>query len=361
VLGLDSEVEVLLPFPSASWSTTARPDEVAKAAGQDGYLRARMPLAYAPKELDDFGRYAAQVVRHYRGRAPRAVTHYQILNEPVYTSYALPRQFGYALGDYLRLLAAAHRAMKAADPQCRVVGGISANLEAGLTRDFITQGGLQFVDVFDLHMYDPARPAESFEDAFRSLAALMRAHGGPKPVWITEWGCYADDDPPCVPQTVGDATMNRCRWPSERAAAEHIVKFTAVGFAHGLRKIFFHAGTCGPINGPDAGGVLFEYGGTPRKMYAGMAALSRLLGVPEECAGTVARGDLRAYVFRVPGRAVAIAWCGDEAPRTFTRPAGVQVFDVMGNELPAREVRLNSSPIYLRAPQADTLKEMLAR
>ena len=77
----------------------------------------------------------------------------------------------------------------------------------------------------------------------------MRAHGGPKPVWITEWGCYADDDPPCVPQTVGDATMNRCRWPSERAATEHIVKFTAVGFAHGVRKIFFHAGTCGTING----------------------------------------------------------------------------------------------------------------
>ena len=117
--------------------------------------------------------------------------------------------------------------------------------------------------------------------SFRSLEELMRAHGGPKPVWITEWGCYADDDPPCVPQTVGDATMNRCRWPSERAATEHIVKFTAVSFAHGVRKIFFHAGTCGTINGADAGGVLFEYGGAPRRMYAGVAALTKLLGVPE--------------------------------------------------------------------------------
>ena len=78
----------------------------------------------------------------------------------------------------------------------------------------------------------------------------MRAHGGPKPIWITEWGCYADDDPPCLPQTVGDATMNRCRWPSERAATEHIVKFTAVSFAHGVRKIFFHAGTCGTDQRP---------------------------------------------------------------------------------------------------------------
>ena len=53
------------------------------------------------------------------------------------------------------------------------------------------------------------------------------------------------------------------------------MKFTAVSFAHGVRKIFFHAGICGSINGPDAGGVLFEYGGTPRRMYAGVAALTK--------------------------------------------------------------------------------------
>lgn len=50
-----------------------------------------------------------------------------------------------------------------------------------------------------------------------------------------------------------------------RAATEHLVKFTALSFAYDVRKIFFHAGTCGPINGPDAGGVLFEYGGTLRR------------------------------------------------------------------------------------------------
>ena len=48
VLDLDSEVEVLLPFPSASWSTTARAEEVEKAAGKNDYLRARLPSSYAP-------------------------------------------------------------------------------------------------------------------------------------------------------------------------------------------------------------------------------------------------------------------------------------------------------------------------
>jgi hypothetical protein len=361
VLDLDSQVEVVLPFPSASWSTTARGEEVEKAAGNNAYLRARLPVSYAPADLGDFGAYAAEVARHYGQSRPRPVTHYQILNEPVYTDYALPRKFGYTLADYLRLLEAGSRALHAADPQCRVVGGISANLTAGLTRDFVVQGGLRMVDVFDLHMYDPARPAGSFEEPFAALESLMRAHGEPKPVWITEWGCYADDDPPCTPETVGDATMNRCRWPSERAATEHIVKFTAVSFAHGVRKIFFHAGTCGTINGPDAGGVLFEYGGSPRKMYAGVAALTRLLGVPDECVKTVHDDELAAYVFRGKDRVVAIAWCEAGRSRKLKLAGGVQAYDIMGNSLLLKESALGESPIYLVGKRAEAVLAPMSR
>ena len=361
VLNLDSQVEVLLPFPSASWSTTARADEVEKAAGNNTYLRARLPVSYAPADLNDFGAYAAAVARHYAQSRPRAVTHFQLLNEPVYTDYALPRKFGYTLADYLRVLEVGSRALHAADPQCRVVGGISANLTAGLTHDFVAQGGLRWVDVFDLHMYDSARPAQSFEEPFAALESLMRANGGPKPVWITEWGCYADDDPSCVPQSVGDATMNRCRWPTERAATEHIVKFTAVAFAHGVRKIFFHAGTCGTINGPDAGGVLFAYGGAPRKMYAGVAALTRLLGVPDKCVKTVHDNQVTAYVFRIKDRFVAIAWGEPGRSRKWKWAPTYQAFDIMGNNLPLNASVLGESPVYLVGKSAEAALAPLAR
>ena len=265
VTNLDGNVEILLPFPSASWSSSSRPEAVAKAAGSDGYLRSRLPMAYAPKDLTDFGRYAAETVLHYcqfitpSSRKNAFLPLYvQVLNEPVYTDYALPRQFGYSVDDYVKLLQVAHEAMKEVDPSVQVVGGISAGLTSGYTREFITKGGLKWCDVVDLHLYDAARPAETYEEPFRALEELMKTHGDVRPIWITEWGCYADDDPPTLPQSFGDATMNRCRWPSERAATEHIVKFAAVGFAHGLRKIFFHAGTAGRINGPDAGGVLLN-------------------------------------------------------------------------------------------------------
>jgi hypothetical protein len=360
VLALNGQVEVLLPFPSASWSTTARMNEVEKEAGNDSYLRARLPLAYPPQNRDDFGNYAAQVARHYRRGQPRPVTTYQILNEPVYTDYALPRRFGYTLADYLRLLETAYRAMKAAEPECRIVGGISTHAEAALTRDFVTQGGLGSVDVLDLHLYDPPRPAESYEESFSSLRQLMRAHGGPKPLWITEWGCYADDDPPCLPQSVGDATMNRCRWSSERAATEHIVKFTAVAFAHGVRKLFFHAGTCGTINGPDAGGVLFEYGGAPRKMYPGVAALTSLLGVPDEFLDKISRAGVTAYVFRVRNRAAAIAWRGAGQPQPLRLAGGVRAYDLMGNPVAKTAAVLGESPIYVIGAEASAVVQSLS-
>jgi len=350
VLDLDSQVEVLLPFPSAGWSSSARSEEVAKAAGNNSYLRARLPMAYAPRSLDDFGRYAARVVRHYSASQPRPVTVFQVLNEPVYTDYALPQQFGYQLEDYLQLLQTASRAMKSADSHCRVVGSISAGLDSGYTKDFIAQGGLEWADIFDLHIYDPPRPVASYEASFAAIENLMRQHGGPKPVWVTEWGCYADDDPACVPESVGDDTMNRCRWKSERAATEHIVKFATVGFAHGLRKLFFHAGTCSGINTPDAGGVLFTYGGAPRKMFAGVAAFTRVIGLPDEFLSKQEANGVTAYLFRRKDAVVAVVWSSTpSAPSARAIPRESFCWDIMGNSLARGRVLIGETPVYLTA------------
>jgi hypothetical protein len=130
-----------------------------------------------------------------------------------------------------------------------------------------------------------------------------------------------------------------------------------------MRKIFFHAGTCGAINGPDAGGVLFEYGGAPRKMLPGVAALTRLLGVPDECVAKVLRDDLRGCVFRTKGRAVAIAWCGAGRTRPLALAKAVRAHDIMGNELRADGLKLSESLVYLvaNASQAPRIIEMLGR
>ena len=151
------------------------------------------------------------------------------------------------------------------------------------------------------------------------------------------------------------------RWANERAATEHIVKFTAVSFAHGVRKIFFHAGTCGTINGPDAGGVLFEYGGSPRKMLPGVAALTRILGVPQDCVQILHVQGVAAYLFKVNRRTVAIAWC-DAGPPCSLRPApAVQAYDIMGNPLTLEGTALNQTPIYLVGDSAQAILPAVAQ
>jgi hypothetical protein len=106
----------------------------------------------------------------------------------------------------------------------------------------------------------------------------------------------------------------------------------------GVRKIFFHAGTCGAINGPDAGGVLFEHGGAPRKMYAGMSALTHLLGVPDALLKRIHGQGLEACVFGVKNRAVAVAWCPEDQSHALTLSPDVRAYDVMGNQLPGSEI-----------------------
>jgi hypothetical protein len=355
VVSQGGELTALLAFPSASWSSAASERDIQQMAGDDKGRAAQLRLASMPRDIDDFAKYAGAVAAHYRKHL--AVSHFEILNEPLYTDYALPRQLGYSMDDYLKIVRAAAVALRAANPACQIIGGAGSGPENDLTRQFITDGGLDLVDILNLHMYDPPLPPEDFEKAFESLQTLMRARGQPKPIWITEWGCYADDDPARIPQTVGDATMKHCVWPSERAATENLVKFTAVSFAHGVRKIFFHAGVCGAINGEDSAGVFFEYGGEPRKMYAGSAALTRILGVPTECLGTFHAGAFHAFVFRHGARSVAIAWAGREKSKELELPEAITALDVMGNKLEQRALSFGSTPVYLQAASASDLLE----
>ncbi len=156
-------VDVLLPFPSAPWAS--KPDEklMREAAGERTWELARMPTAFKPTSMDRWADYVHATVGHY---APRTRT-FEILNEPIYTSYALPRSFGYDLPDYLDMLRAAYGAAKQADPGCTVVGGIAAGPSSDLCRALHCRGGLQWCDVMNYHMYPSAGWPEAVEPALR--------------------------------------------------------------------------------------------------------------------------------------------------------------------------------------------------
>ncbi|MFN3420656.1 MAG: hypothetical protein ACK40X_02880 [Armatimonadota bacterium] len=335
---------ILFPFPSTEWSTTGDPAQIEKVQPLP-YRRQVMLLACKPKDEKAFARYIAESVRHYRNR----VNAYHVFNEPLYTFYSLPASLGHTLDDYLHLLRIAYNAIKAEQPDAIVVGGIGIWADNRWTREFVENGGLQFVDALDLHLYSGGSP-EALCEPLSKLWERMKQRGEAKPIWLTELGCYADDDPPIEPLRIffGDAAMRNAFHPNERAAAEWLVKFATLFFANGGAKIFLHAGTCGEINGTDTGSVFFEYGGTPRKIYAAVAAMANLISPEAQFERAESLGEsVKVYWFRDKRRRIGVAWAIDGRSSQIALPPNTTALDIMGNPIVGRKITVGETPVYL--------------
>jgi hypothetical protein len=342
-------VLALLPFPSSTWSSSA--------AGRPGaggrYEERRAVLAQAPRDLQEFEDYVERTVAHYRER----VTWWQVFNEPLFTSYALPRANGYDGAAYARYTRAFVRAARRADPRSKILAGIGYLREGQILEDFeafFAAGGLEVIDAVDIHYYPRIRPPEFMEELLEKLGALMEQHGGRKPVWLTEYGYYADDEPAVLPmpnQGFNQPLRN------EVLQAAHAVRWATILLAGGVEKIFYHAGTCAGVNGDSLQGVFYEYGGEPHKIYAAQAVLSQVFS---PACRFVQRLDLgeetRGYLFRAGARSVAVVWSPRQArqvktgtPRREISLASekLRLWDIMGRELPSRRFVPTGTPVYV--------------
>ena len=343
VLDADGRVLVLLPFPSAVWATVPDEEKIEERAAGNRSMAERLPTAFKPTRLDDFERYVRESVAHYGDR----IRCFEILNEPLFTHYAVPARFGYGIDDYIDLLRTAYGAAKAADPDCFVIGGIAAPPSNKWAKAFLEADGPQWCDAVNYHMYPRADWPETHEAEIRAHRELMLERGFDKPIWWTELGLYADDDPAFMPFKVGDDAMSGAMRPSELAAAADLVRFAAILCAHGTRKIFYHAGTCAALNQSSAGNMFFRYGGQPYKQFAAQAALSQLLGPDLEFVGKWTEPDwLTAYEFRSRGRTVVVAWTRSEDAPPLELRSDLTALDMMGNPLPGRGIRIGDIPVY---------------
>jgi len=343
---------LLPPFPSADWNT-----EAADSVKTKGYPGVRLPSAWAPKDPADLGRFVGQAVERFQDR----VRVWEFLNEPIYTTYALPGDSGnrydgpnYEPADYVRLLAVAAKAMKRADPDCRVIGGIGSGA-TNLTREAIDAGILGHVDILNLHMYPGSRRPEGLVPGMDQLLARMDEAGGRKPIWITEFAYYGADDLPREP-----FIPNRHSWSQqrlltdERECADLTVRYVALNLSRGVRKVFFHSGASGTAHRPAFECPLLAYGGTPRKVLPALAALVDLLGPEPTFVAERRFGEGGwALAFRNPRHAVVMMWnpTGRSGGRVAVPPTpGLARYDIVGRPGPIGPIPLTPSPVYLVGP-----------
>jgi hypothetical protein len=94
-------------------------------------------------------------------------------------------------------------------------------------------------------------------------------------------------------------------------------------------------------------------------MYPGLAALTKLLGVPESCERIVNREGTIAYLFHTGNRTAGITWRSDETGKPLAPAPGVVVYDIMGNELKPGTALLSESPLYLIGASAEAVARAL--
>lgn len=334
----------LLPFPSSNWSSSAPASVVAGPY----YPQNRARVAYAPRNLAEFENYVEKTVAHYKDR----ITWWQVFNEPLYTDYSLPRKLGYDGRTYAELTAAFARAARRADPKCRVLAGIGALHDGQIMDDFeqfFAAGGLAAVDAVDIHHYPGLRSPEFIEPLLEKLHGLMERHGGRKPIWLTEYGYYADDAPSRVPPEYSGFDRPL---PTEQLQAAYAVRWATIMFANGVDKVFYHAGTCDGVDRDSLQGIFYEYGGEPHKIYAAQAVMAHLLRPSCRLVKPLAlEHGVKGYLFRDGTRLVAVVWAPAKAQPGPLRPADakMQLWDVMGRPLPDRQFTPGGTPVYVAA------------
>jgi hypothetical protein len=154
--------------------------------------------------IEDWAGFVYTTVARY-GRDRGLIKHWELWNEPNV------KEYGYDCGlhtieDFIGILKVGHAAVKAADPDAKVVmGGISGILKRPQPfnydwLDYLERvgqaGGWEYVDILAIHIYHPLAPEQAFR-RFNRIANLrgelshldtLQQRYGPKPVWITEFG-----------------------------------------------------------------------------------------------------------------------------------------------------------------------------
>ena len=323
-----------------------------------------------PRDMMEWENYVFKTVEHFRHR----IQHWEIWNEPYWKEF-----FSGTPEEYAGLLKVAYRAIKRADPQAVVLGGCFSLEAEEWTQRVLAQDALDFMDALTYHVYwspgmtEPAAPGEPavMTQDVRHFVELMRAHGKPKPIYMSEGGIR------CPPFASWLPKEGFCRGAPFGKHAGSIQPLTGLDAAIGLVRGMVQMLSAGVVNieyyytgavhgkgdampwfSTMANGyyVLLDYAGRPKPTMMAYSALAAMLAGAKP-AGERQREGLTVHLFIQGGGSVAVLWSDRARPLSVR---GTRVFDLMGNEM--KKPTLNpGEPVYVCAPElsAEQLRKLV--
>jgi len=277
--------------------------------------------AYTPEGIDDFCRWTAATVRHFKDR----VKHWEIYNEPNIFFWDGPKEL------YPELVKKAYATIKAEDPEAQVL----AISTAGIDRKFIDlclQAGAPF-DILTIHPYRGKLVDRAFVKELRDVAAQV----GNRPVWITEMGWSTQLG--SVDERTQAQLLARC-----------YLGAVGSGAVQSMGWYDFRNDGADPFYNEENFGVL-RHDYSPKPAYRALAAICRTFDNGTPSMEEVDNG----FVFRM-GDAAAV-WSARPGRVSFKAPAGVRVINLMGETITAaREGDLllpAHSPVLFKGSQPE--------
>jgi hypothetical protein len=325
--------------------------------------------------------YAGRMAAHYRGR----INSWVIWNEPEFRPGDSGGGDSYSwMGsdqEYYLLLKRAYQAIKAANPEARVVFGATSYWVD------VMNGRVPFFRrLLDIAAADPEAPSSGYffdavafnlywwPDSIYRAGVLVREHmrekGIDKPIWLTETNAMPGDDP-----TRG--RPNDGNWVSMQGQADFAIQAIALASAAGFQRFSWYRMTddaqdlWGVVRPDGTRRPVFDSLRTASALFAGAGRVSFLpLERSDEPFGTPWPADINCYypnwmayqvVFdHADGRRVTVLWNGTGAslgvavPRKggdahlVARTGETRIVNAVGAdyvvELPAATLRRQSDP-----------------
>jgi hypothetical protein len=297
-----------------------------------------------PEEWDA---YVQQTVHHYRSW----VRAWEVWNEPDQPGLLAGGDMTERLRHYSQLLQRTYAAAKATDPGCLVIGGALG--DAALAPKLLQTGALDAMDALSIHLPPASSSADLASDPplarmVTAIKAVMRAHGGGKPVWITSGG---------LRNAAGSFREQAAGGPalSPRDAAALIVRQHVLAMASGAEKFFCTLASPWGVPDEDTASGFFEYDDSPTVAAVAYYVTNGLLDGAMFLRESALAPGARAFEFERAGDngRVLVAWALPANGVEVQLPpewAGLdsRLVDLMGNvkTVETPRARLTRLPVY---------------
>ncbi len=294
-----------------------------------------LPLSrYKPHDMEAYKAFVKALVERYDGDGiddmpglTMPIKHWEVLNEPETSDWALLNFFKGDAADYLEVLQATWEAVKEADPEAVVLnGGCTGQTPFTFWEELMSLGGGAYFDVGNTHSITPGWDEEDLNTG--AWAELMNSYGIGS-FWVTEVQIGATAD--------GQAM-------SEEDQARLICRGYVRAFANGAQKIFYTIYQVDEdAEDKSKNTALVDSDGRKRPAwYALYTLIQKLDGFSQ--VETLAYGQ---YKFTVNDRPVYVLWGSGEPPEEISGQVRVTTYTGEEYEARADQITLGDDPVFV--------------